>query len=62
MVRGYMGKVLFVNLSTGELQDEVLDEKLCYDFVGGYGIGARIIYNRQKPGLTRWAREIFSVS
>jgi len=50
MAKGYMGKVLFVNLSTGELQDEVLDEKLCYDFVGGYGIGARIIYNRQKPG------------
>jgi len=50
MARGYMGKVLFVNLSTGELKDEVLEEKLCRDFIGGYGIGARIIYSKQKPG------------
>jgi aldehyde:ferredoxin oxidoreductase len=46
-----MGKVLFVDLSTGELKDEVLEEKLCHDFIGGYGIGARIIYSRQKPGV-----------
>ncbi len=46
-----MGKVLFVDLSKGELKDEVLDEKLCYDFIGGYGIGARIIYGRQKAGV-----------
>ena len=50
MARGYMGKILFVNLATGELKDEVLEEKLCHDFIGGYGIGARIIYDRQKPG------------
>ena len=39
-----MGKLLFVDLSKGELKDEALDEKLCRDFIGGYGIGARIIY------------------
>jgi aldehyde:ferredoxin oxidoreductase len=50
MAKGYMGKVLFVDLSTGELRDEVLEEKVYYDFIGGYGIGARIIYNHQKPG------------
>ena len=46
-----MGKILFVDLSKGELKDEALDEKLCRDFIGGYGIGARIIYNRQKAGV-----------
>jgi len=51
MANGYMGKVLFVDLSTGELKDEVLEEKLYYDFIGGYGLGARIIYSRQKPGV-----------
>ncbi|HUV56574.1 MAG TPA: aldehyde ferredoxin oxidoreductase N-terminal domain-containing protein, partial [Dehalococcoidales bacterium] len=51
MARGYMGKILWVNLSSGDLKDEVLDEKLCRDFVGGYGIGARLIYSRQKPGV-----------
>jgi len=51
MAGGYMGKVLFVNLSTGELEDETLDEKICRDFIGGYGIGARILYSRQKAGV-----------
>jgi aldehyde:ferredoxin oxidoreductase len=26
MARGYMGKLLFVNLSTGEMREEPLDE------------------------------------
>ncbi|MBA7476927.1 putative oxidoreductase YdhV [subsurface metagenome] len=51
MAGGYMGKILFVNLSKGELRDEALDEKLCREFIGGYGIGARIIYSRQKGGV-----------
>jgi len=42
-----MGKILFVDLSKGELKDEVLDENLAREFIGGYGIGARIIYSRQ---------------
>ena len=50
MAGGYMGKILFVDLSTGEIKEEALDEKICRDFIGGYGIGARIIYSRQKPG------------
>ncbi len=49
MAKGYMGKILWANLSKGELKDEALDEKLCRQFVGGYGIGARLIYSRQKP-------------
>jgi len=45
-----MGKILFADLATGKLKDEKLDEKICQDFIGGYGIGARIIYSRQKAG------------
>jgi len=44
-----MGKVLFVDLSKGELKDEVLDEKLCRDFIGGQGLGVRILYEHIKP-------------
>ncbi|MFC1952204.1 aldehyde ferredoxin oxidoreductase family protein [Chloroflexota bacterium] len=51
MVGGYMGKVMFADLSKGELKDEALDEKFCRDFIGGYGMGARIIYSRQKAGV-----------
>ena len=59
MATGYMGKILFVDLSKGELKDEALDEKLCRDFIGGYGIGARIIYSRQKGGVDPLGPENF---
>src|SRR4030043_1843915 len=51
MARGYMGKMLIVNLSRNELRDEVLDEELARQFIGGYGIGARILFSRQKGGV-----------
>lgn len=51
MPGGYMGKILFVNLTTGELKDETPDEKLYRDFIGGHGIGSRILYSRQKAGV-----------
>ena len=51
MVPGYMGKMLTVNLSRNELKDEVLDERLSRQFIGGYGIGARILFSRQKAGV-----------
>ena len=51
MARGYMGKMLMVDLSKNKLKDEVLDEKLGRQFIGGYGIGARILFSRQKAGV-----------
>jgi aldehyde:ferredoxin oxidoreductase len=51
MARGYMGKMLWVDLSKKELKDEILDENLCRQFIGGYGLGARILFSRQKPGI-----------
>jgi len=51
MARGYMGKILFVDLSKKKLSDETLDENVCRQFIGGYGIGARILFNRQKAGV-----------
>jgi len=51
MARGYMGKVLFADLTKKQLKDEALDEKLCRQFIGGYGIGARILFSRQKAGI-----------
>ncbi|MCK4368517.1 MAG: aldehyde ferredoxin oxidoreductase family protein [Dehalococcoidales bacterium] len=46
-----MGKLLFVNLSTGGIKEETPDESLYRDFIGGYGIGARVLYSRQKGGV-----------
>jgi len=48
MAQGYMGKVLFVDLSGKRLRDEALDERLCRQFIGGYGMGARLLFSRQK--------------
>jgi aldehyde:ferredoxin oxidoreductase len=45
-----MGKMLFVDLAKKEIKEEVLDEKLCRQFIGGYGLGARILFSRQKAG------------
>ncbi len=50
-MRGYTGKVLWVDLSRAKLEDEALDEGLCRQFIGGYGLGARILFSRQKAGV-----------
>jgi aldehyde:ferredoxin oxidoreductase len=49
MARGYTGKMLWVDLTENELKDEILDEGVCKQFVGGYGLGAKILYDRQQP-------------
>jgi aldehyde:ferredoxin oxidoreductase len=51
MAGGYMGKILFVNLTTGQMDEEVPDESLYRDFIGGYGVGSRILYSRQRGGI-----------
>ena len=50
-MKGYAGKLLFVNLSTGTLEEEVPDDSLYRDYIGGYGLGARVLYDRMKPGV-----------
>jgi aldehyde:ferredoxin oxidoreductase len=51
MAGGYMGRVLWVDLSQRSIREEALDEKISRDFIGGYGLGARIIYSHQQPGI-----------
>ncbi len=51
MLGGYMGRILWVDLSARTLRDERLDEHLCRDYLGGYGIGMRLIYDNQQAGV-----------
>src|SRR4030065_2063039 len=51
MARGFMGKILWVDLSKKQIKEEALDEKMGRDFLGGYGLGARILFSRQKAGV-----------
>jgi len=46
-----MGKLLFVDLTNGEIKEEAPEESLYRDFMGGYGLGARILYSRQRGGV-----------
>lgn len=51
MAGGYMGRFLSVDLSQGCIQEEPLEEGIAREFIGGYGLGARIIYGRQRAGI-----------
>jgi aldehyde:ferredoxin oxidoreductase len=46
---GAMEKILWVDLSTKEMREEPLDERTARKYFGGYGLGARILFDRQKP-------------
>ncbi len=48
--RGYMGRILDVDLTTGRMHDEGLDEQMCREYLGGFGLGARLLYERIPPG------------
>ena len=43
---GYMGKLLFINLTTGKTEVELLKEEDALNFLGGPGLGAKILYER----------------
>jgi aldehyde:ferredoxin oxidoreductase len=51
MANGYAGKIALVDLSTGKTEDLNLDPSMCQNFIGGYGIGAKLLYDLEKPGI-----------
>ncbi len=48
---GYMGKYLDVDLSTGKITEPPLDIHLAEQFIGGKGLGAKILYDTLEPGI-----------
>ncbi|MBW1768007.1 MAG: aldehyde ferredoxin oxidoreductase, partial [Deltaproteobacteria bacterium] len=50
MVYGYTGKILFVDLTSGKLKEESPPEQMYREYIGGTGLGARILYEKIKPG------------
>ena len=51
---GYMGKVLRVDLTKERLTDEKLDEATLRKFLGGTGLGVKIMYD-EVPGGIEWS-------
>ena len=49
MNRGYMGKILWVDLSNGKCEEEVLSEKVYQGYLSGMGLAAYILYKNIPP-------------
>ena len=50
-LHGYMGKILFIDLSTKTTREQEIDEQTYRQYIGGYGLGARILFEHLKPGI-----------
>lgn len=48
-MKGYSGRILFVDLTSGKIKEESLPDSTYRGFVGGVGLGVRILYERMKP-------------
>ncbi len=49
MLGGYLGKILRVDLTKGEFKDTFYDEDTLRKYLGGSGLGARILYDETGP-------------
>jgi aldehyde:ferredoxin oxidoreductase len=46
----YAGKILRVNLTTGKVSTEPLSEEMAKSYIGGIGLGIRLLMDNSKPG------------
>jgi len=46
-----MHRVLRVELSTKKVQQDIINELTIREYIGGLGIGARILYDEVLPGI-----------
>jgi aldehyde:ferredoxin oxidoreductase len=46
MDRGYMGKVLWVDLSSGKIEEETIPDNVYKKYLSGLGLGAYLLYSR----------------
>ena len=51
MPSGFFGKVLWIDLTKESFMVQDLPEKLYRSFIGGYGLGCKLIYENTKPKL-----------
>jgi len=49
--KGYNGKLLRINLTSGKITEEPLKEEWAEKYLGGAGIASRILYDELKPGI-----------
>jgi aldehyde:ferredoxin oxidoreductase len=49
-MKGFAGRLLRVDLTDGGMHDEVYDEETLRKYLGGVGIGSKILYDEVPPG------------
>ncbi|GAJ15531.1 unnamed protein product, partial [marine sediment metagenome] len=48
---GYMRKVLRINLTHGTVVEEQIDPSILRKYIGGVGLGVRILYDEVSPDI-----------
>ena len=49
-MKGYMGKILFVNLTTGHMEERLIPDHIYEMLLSGVGLGAYVLYNEIPAG------------
>jgi aldehyde:ferredoxin oxidoreductase len=57
MAGGYMGKVLRIDLSRKKTEEQSFSEEICRKFIGGSGLGAKILYDETNSGTDPFSPE-----
>ena len=50
-MKGYTGNVLRVDLTKGKIVKDKISEEFCESFIGGYGFGAKILWDELPKGV-----------
>jgi len=50
MGKGYMGKILTVDLTVGDIKEEIIPDDVYEKYLSGMGLAAYILYNRIPSG------------
>ena len=51
MLKGYMGKILRVNLTDGTITEEFPDDEILRNFLGGAGLATYYLINETEKGI-----------
>ncbi|MBI2955284.1 MAG: hypothetical protein HYY30_13295 [Chloroflexi bacterium] len=54
---GFAGRILYVDLTTGQIRKEPLDVRTASQVIGGWGMNALLAYDLIKPGVHAYAPE-----
>ncbi|RLI09756.1 hypothetical protein DRO33_06375, partial [Candidatus Bathyarchaeota archaeon] len=56
-MKGYAGRILRVDLSTGSVKIEPLSEEVAKKYIGGIGLGMYLWVKNSEPGIDAFAPE-----